>query len=273
MKCPAPIFYLAAVLFVSLTTLASMAIASDSQQSMEDMRQETQIRTIYMLSPYLREDHLTVSVHHSSSIISGTVGDHVSKALAAQIAASVEGVIYVDNQILVEDDYLVSGDTSQSAYGEFIDDASITAAVKAKLLWSRHTSALPTHVATRLGRVTLTGTADSRKKRENAEWLARNTRGVTLVRNDIVVIETRRDDSATAEEIAPQMPDRWITAKVLAMYRYSTNISSANISVTAKSGVVTLVGKVEGAVEMIRAIELAQNVIGVTRVISRDLVY
>lgn len=80
----------------------------------------------------------------------------------------VNGIKEVDNRIAVKADYEVPPRSFDRSYGEVVDDATITAAVKSKLLWSRHASGLATNVDTKWGKVTLNGTADSEVSKDLA---------------------------------------------------------------------------------------------------------
>ena len=71
--------------------------------------------------------------------------------------------------------------------GESIDDASITALVKATLLFHRSTSAIKTKVDTLDGVVTLTGTARNASEKELAEKFVLDVNGVKSVVNKMNV--------------------------------------------------------------------------------------
>ena len=66
---------------------------------------------------------------------------------------------------------------------ELIDDGSITAMVKATLMYHRSTSALTTKVGTHDGVVTLSGTAKNESARELATQVVRDVHGVRGVQN------------------------------------------------------------------------------------------
>jgi hyperosmotically inducible periplasmic protein len=74
---------------------------------------------------------------------------------------------------------------------ELIDDASITALVKATLMYHRSTSALNTRVGTRDGVVTLSGTAKNESARELATQVVQDVHGVKAV-NNIMSLEINR---------------------------------------------------------------------------------
>ena len=75
----------------------------------------------------------------------------------------------------------------QSTVGSYVDDATITTKVKAKLLEDKTTGGMSISVETLNGTVQLSGFAKSSLERAHAETLARDTAGVTQVRNSIVV--------------------------------------------------------------------------------------
>ncbi len=75
----------------------------------------------------------------------------------------------------------------QSTVGEYIDDASITTAVKAKFVGDKTVDASAISVETLNGEVMLSGFAKSSDERSAAESLARTVKGVKSVKNQIVV--------------------------------------------------------------------------------------
>lgn len=264
-----------------LTTLNASYAAESSTQSLTDVRQEVQIWTTYALNPYLRADSLKVSVKDGKATLTGFVPEGVNKDLAKEIALGVEGIKDVDNQIEVVAEPKASESSSMGGFANTIDDATITAAVKSKLLWSRYTEGLKTTVVTKSGRVVLTGTADSAAAKELAGRLAMNTRGVVSVNNGLVVSDAKiagKDPvkntvTPTSTDVEKSISDSWITTKVKSTLLYSSNVSGSDIEVTTKSGVVSLVGHLSSGAEKALAIELAQNVRGVKRVESKGLTF
>jgi hyperosmotically inducible periplasmic protein len=261
-------FVLVSAIALALATISGSVVA-DTSQDVVDARQETQIWTTYALSPYLRANDLKVSAHSGKVTLSGKVEEPVNKDLAKQIALGVDGVKEVDNQIVVQTDYVAPPRSPSRTYGETIDDATITATIKQKLLWSKYTSGLTTDVGTKSGKVTLQGTADSETSKELAKNLAMNTRGVESVDNRLVVKADA--DKATMKSAGNDVADGWITAKVKSTYGYSSNVNGSDIAVSTDKGIVTLSGKVDSGAERALAIELAQNIRGVKSVQSKAL--
>jgi len=249
--------------------------ASSPTQEILDARQESQILTTYALSPYLRANDLSVTVDNGKATLTGKVAEDVSKELASEIAKGVSGIKSVDNQIQIQADYAPVLSTSVRSYGEVIEDATITSAVKSKLLWSSHTSGLAITVDTQRGKVTLSGTTDSLIAKDLAGRLAMNTRGVSSVNNTLTIRagkpSTTEMAKHKADKAAVEVADSWITTKVKSTLLYSSNIDSNRISVSTRKGVVELSGKVGSSVERALAIELASNIRGVNSVQAKRL--
>ena len=75
----------------------------------------------------------------------------------------------------------------QETVGAYVDDSAVTTKVKAKFAEDKTVSAMAIKVDTMKGVVQLSGFAKSPEERMMAERLARDTNGVTGVRNDIIV--------------------------------------------------------------------------------------
>ncbi|RGE45332.1 BON domain-containing protein [Comamonas testosteroni] len=75
----------------------------------------------------------------------------------------------------------------QQSVGSYVDDAGITTAIKAKFAEDKTVAATSISVETLKGQVQLSGFAKSQDEKNRAESIARDTKGVTSVRNSIVV--------------------------------------------------------------------------------------
>jgi osmotically-inducible protein OsmY len=75
----------------------------------------------------------------------------------------------------------------QESVGAYVDDASITTAVKAKFVEDKTVDAGAIKVETLNGTVALSGFAKSNAEKAQAEFIARNTKGVREVRNNLAV--------------------------------------------------------------------------------------
>jgi hyperosmotically inducible protein len=75
----------------------------------------------------------------------------------------------------------------QESVGAYVDDAAITTAVKAKMVENKAVDAAAIKVETLNGTVMLSGFAKNSLEKSTAEGLARDTKGVKSVRNEIAV--------------------------------------------------------------------------------------
>lgn len=152
----------------------------------------------------------------------------------------------------------VAGCASTQTAGRQIDDAEITARVKAKLAADPEVKAHEIDVDTLDGEVRLSGIVDDSATRAEAEQLARRTDGVRRVKNELKV----GSDLSTGEEIT----DATITAKVKSALIADATVKARDIDVDTLDGVVTLSGIVESAYEKRQAETLARGCEGVRSV-------
>jgi len=248
-------------------TNAVVAPARTSQEIIE-ARQESQIWTTFALSPCLRANDLKVVVREGKATLTGNVADGVDKDLAKQIALSVDGIKSVDNNIEVPANHMTPAQSEKRTFGEMIDDATITSAVRSKILWSRYADNLSVNVDSTRGQVSLTGTAESAAAKELAGKLATNTQGVRSVANQLTIQSAK---TGLASNEGSDFADGWITTKVKSTFMFSTNVGGSDISVSTHDGIVSLGGKVVSGAERAVAIELAGNVRGVKSVNSSSL--
>lgn len=168
--------------------------------------------------------------------------------------------------------------------GQAIDDATITASVKTKLLADDRTKGFDVNVDTRNGIVTLTGGADTQAAKLAAGQLAGQAEGVVLVKNELIVAtpdtEARQDaNTATLsgevrekmDEAGDGIDDAWITSKVKTQLLADDQVKGTQINVDTKGNVVTLTGTAPSAEARAKAIELAQATRGVRGVVAAQL--
>jgi osmotically-inducible protein OsmY len=244
---------------------ASAANASQVAQDMTAVRQETQIWTTYALNPYLRAYDLKVTVSENRATLHGTVAEDANKDLARNIALGVAGIVSVENLIEVVPQFVPPVTTGDRAFGELVDDTTVTSAVRSKLAWSRFADGLRANVTTSKGKVRLTGHVTTAEGREAAGKLALSTHGVRSVTNDLEI------QPGVVTSIGGELADGWITMKVKSTLLYSTYVAGRDINVGTQSGVVKLSGKVDSETERALAVELAGNVRGVKSVDSSAL--
>ena len=164
-------------------------------------------------------------------------------------------------------------------------DPGITTAVKAKFATDDTVKAYQINVDTADRVVTLSGTVDTTAAKEQAVALARQTEGVRDIIDQISVTaeaapttgnltDEARELGREAGDAAGRTVDRAqetagdaaITAAVKSKFLADSSVSGLKIDVDTSDGVVTLTGNVASRAEADRAVMLARQTDGVSRV-------
>ncbi|MCB1555228.1 MAG: BON domain-containing protein [Xanthomonadales bacterium] len=259
-----PKLALAAALSV---VMAGSAFAGERsvEQKIDDARREAQIETAIVFNRHLNPFEIGVDVLGDTATLSGTVDEPIDRELAERVAMNAKGIKHVSNQIKVDPNAEPKpASHSERSFGDAVEDATITASIKSRLLWNEVTDGLDINVDTMEGRVTLTGDATTAEEKTLAGRLAYRTDGVHAVDNNIVVtpgdIQTQRTKSDRPVE------DAWITTKVKSSLLMSKNVDGLDFTVETKNGVVYLGGLASSRAELSLAQEIAEDVRGVKRV-------
>ena len=123
------------------------------------------------------------------------------------------------------------------------------------------------------GVVTLSGDVATAAQKAEAERLAK-VDGVTKIENTITIDPS--EDKTVAERIkngfnkaGEKITDAWITTKVKWFFVGEDALKGSEINVDTKDRVVTLKGTVKSAAGKARAVELAKDTDGVTKVVDQ----
>lgn len=151
-------------------------------------------------------------------------------------------------------------DSSMNKVGNFMDDSSITAKVKAALVDDENIKSTDISVKTDKKVVTLSGFVESQAQAEQAVTVAKGVEGVTSVSDKLHVRDAKdasvkgyAGDTATTSEIK---------AKLLA----DDIVPSRKVKVETTDGVVQLSGTVDSQAQVERAETIAKAVDGVKSV-------
>jgi hyperosmotically inducible protein len=184
------------VLFaVVAATAIGLACASDAGITTKVKAKISADRTI------TNGDQIAVSTQNGVVTLAGTVDTDASKQRALKLASETEGVKSVVDNLTAPP--AVAGNTpsesggpegsngavSEAAgkMGEKVDDAAITTELKTKLIADTQVAARTINVDTKDGVVTLKGTVKSAEERDKAIQIARDTRGVQRVDDQLTV--------------------------------------------------------------------------------------
>lgn len=146
---------------------------------------------------------------------------------------------------------------------EAVDDATITANVKAALLQDSETRASNISVNTVRGRVELTGFVNSREEGDEAMHDARRIAGVRSVSNELQI-------NGGGPVLGRATDDRSISEEVRSALASNPETQSSRIEVTTSGGVVQLAGFVNTEEQRATAGNVASSVQGV-RHVDNDL--
>jgi hyperosmotically inducible protein len=124
-----------------------------------------------------------VATNNGHVSLNGTADSPAAKDLAGRLARNTDGVIAVDNNLMIEHKQKVVDAASQKANeaAMAVSDSWITAKVKSTLLYTRWVDGTDIKVVTAGGLVTLSGQTDNTSERNLAIELAQNVRGVKKV--------------------------------------------------------------------------------------------
>jgi osmotically-inducible protein OsmY len=262
---------------LALQPLASHAADAGLSAQLAEARQEGSIWTAINLNRELKPYAIKVDVESGRAQLTGAVASDEQKALAGQIAGSVEGINAVDNKLTV-DASLASTQNgealkTQSSQSEGVvqqwDDATLAAKVKSKLLLEKRGAGLDIKVTSRSGAVTLEGTAASEEISQEAAHLAAQTEGVASVDNRLKVdpdaASTQKLEKSVGDAQAA-VSDAWITSQIKAGILAEHALQGLSIGVSTRDGVVTLSGQVPTADERQQLIDAARKTRGVREV-------
>jgi hyperosmotically inducible protein len=142
---------------------------------------------------------------------------------------------------------------TQKSAGEQVDDSVTTGRVKAALIADPVTKAHQIDVETFKGTVQLNGFVDTAASKERAAQVAKSTKGVTAVHNNLTVKTTGREASDVVDDSA-------ITAKVKAALAGDPRTKAHQVNVETREGKVQLSGFVDSSEAKSTAEELARAV-------------
>ncbi|MFJ4113913.1 MULTISPECIES: BON domain-containing protein [Pseudomonas] len=257
-----------AVLAASLLSICGPAFADPLQ----DARLEGSLQTALALNRMLNPFRIEVEVDGKRARLTGEVENEVERQLAEHVAQATRGIEQIDNQLQVNPG-LVERPLELRAYAQRLEDATLAAVIRARLLWSRTTEKAPIEVQSSEGVITLRGKVDSAEAKDLAGVIARTTDGVYLV-NNLVSLDSaamaQARETPVGVSTAAQPTDSWVIDKIQTSLRFSRNLDGLNIRVASDQGMVRLSGEVVSSEQKTIAVEIARQIIGV-RGVDADL--
>jgi hyperosmotically inducible protein len=176
---------------ISIVLLTLAATFTLFACSTPDVVITTEVKAKMVADSVVRPYHLEVETKNGQVTLTGNIDSQEAKDRALQIASQTGGVTNVVDMISVKT-AATHGDAPDPdrTVGEHIDDATITARVKTRLLEDPLVKGMDIDVDTRVGVVYLTGTVQKPDQKDAAIQIAKNTRGVKDVQANISVSAT-----------------------------------------------------------------------------------
>ena len=237
--------------------LAAVAVAMfitsmPVRASETDDKIESSFKKTYVYQTYLKDDSVKAEAKEGVVTLTGTVAEESHKALAQDTAASLPGVLRVDNQLATKAE--VAAENADKWIGR---------KVKLALMFHRNVNAGKTAVEVKDGLVTLKGEASSTAQKELTTEYAKDIEGVKVVMNEMTVAATPEPAERTAGE---KMDDASVTAQVKTALLTHRSTSSIKTKVETRNGEVTLTGIAKNAAEKSLVTKLVSDIQGVISV-------
>ena len=175
--------FVSAVLLVAsmaMVACASTRTTKSAGEQVDDSVTTGRVKAALIADPTTKAHQIDVETFKGTVQLNGFVDTAASKERASEVAKTTKGVTAVRNNLTVRSDGGPSG-------SERVDDAAITAKVKAALAGDPRTKAHQVNVETREGAVQLSGFVDNSEAKSTAGELARSVDNVKSVDNEIDV--------------------------------------------------------------------------------------
>ncbi len=160
-----------------------LKIKGESHVERSDGWLSTKVKSSLLFHRSVSATKTEVTVRDGIVTLRGEAANQAQKELTTEYAKDIEGVKEVRNEMTVAATEARPAET----LGEKIDDASITAQVKASLFSHRSTSALKTKVETVNGVVTVSGIAKNAAEKDLVTKLVADVKGVIRVVNNMTI--------------------------------------------------------------------------------------
>lgn len=213
-----------------------------ARQANTDSRIQQEVIRELKWDSHVDEAGIGVTVQQGVVALTGTVGSYARKIAAQEAAHRVPGVLDVANDILVK----IPGEMTRS-------DAEIAQAVRRALEWDTMVPDEQIRSTVSNGWVTLDGTLDFLRERDDAESAVRRLAGVRGVTNNIVI----RGPKVEPDEIQMMIED---------VLERRAEREADRIHIAVRNGTVILSGRVRSWAEKRAILGSVSHAPGVTEV-------
>lgn len=181
---------LAVMMTLALAGTSVAANANEWKDGAKDAWIDGKAETTLLLNGNLNSFKIDTDVKNGKVLLTGKVGSEVDKALAEELIENLDGVQSVDNKLTVVADERKRRNKDHDNDGSGLTDAKVATVVKTRLLFESEVSGTSINVDVKDGVVMLKGEVDSDAEKDLAEAIAKKTKDVKRVDNQLMVAKS-----------------------------------------------------------------------------------
>ncbi|KZZ63625.1 hypothetical protein A3765_07820 [Oleiphilus sp. HI0130] len=166
---------------VSGSALAGQGYADEMEGKLNSAWLDGKVEMALMLDKNLNNFEIDTTVVGTTAFLTGRVDNELDQRLAEEIAASVEGVTEVENNLTV------AQGSAEAPIDEQLVDARVDAVLAMKLLLENEVTSKNIDIETEDGVVILSGSVPTQAEADLAIAIANNTSGVEKVESKLEV--------------------------------------------------------------------------------------
>lgn len=178
---------IAVMMTLALAGTSVAANANDWKDGAKDAWIDGKAETTLLLNGNLNSFDINTDVKNGKVTLTGKVDREVDKALAAELIENLDGVTSVDNKLMVSKDGKQRNKKDRDDDVSGLTDAKVATVVKTRLLFESETRGTAIDVDVENGVVMLKGEVDSDAEKDLAEAIAKKTKDVKRVDNQLTV--------------------------------------------------------------------------------------
>lgn len=253
-----------------VAVLAPWGAMAHVSQEVADASITAKIETLYLLNEHLNPFNIDTSTNHGVVTLTGGVNDDVQRNLAAELAATVEGVTQVVNNIVITPD--AENDKDRRSWKQAIEDKGVSAAVRARLTYNGGFKGLSIGIETINNVTTLYGVVRSQEQRDYIARIASETKGVDQVVNNLTVQEPETSGNAW-RDVGSSISDQFLEKRIEKTMLLNRHLSIRDLDVDVVNGTAVLTGNVNTEEQRKLAEEITRSLGGVQDVRNEIKLY
>ena len=156
------------------------------EQAVEDAALKGSVKAAFAIHRVLSRRAIGVSAHGGEIVLTGGVASAEESTAATELAASVDGVASVTNQLEVRPELAGPAEETRSL-GDKLDDVALLAKVRTALHLDREARKLDLDVSVASGTVVLRGTVPTEEMGDRIRARIRNVEGVAGLEDQLVL--------------------------------------------------------------------------------------